>query len=770
MSVHVKQGKTAIAVAAMAVVSAAIAATLIQLDPPVVVSTSDPANNAFKAKMGWISYKSDPTVAQYDVKAQLLVYADGPAGAQNIYVARSIDNGATWSQQAVTSNGGTPLTIGTSTFSVTNNKPNIYVAPIGVVNAGKGADALLTWTSSDCGGSVVQKINTNLLTGPQPYMCLWSARSLNGGGTWALQRLTDGSVDPDEDVPAGYVKSDLTAGGFAITFQADPAGLQQGDAEGPGDGASGAKVSPGTNIWYTSLSKSAFEAGTAFPAAVQVSTNTGTATGDPGASRANLAISGGTTVIAYEQTKQGGDAKEIIYHSFPYAMPIAPATIPAGTAISNQTHNARRVRFVLQGNDAIGDADADGDAADGDTAGVHTLLIWRDSVSTEPASPANIVMRRGIKNTNLNGSLSTGFRAADLDAEVSLTGASTASNALAHRAVLRKEFAAVAYDYTPDKVAADAYANTYNLYITRSTNGGTTWSAPKNMSNITDNAIRVVEPRLVGTPGTIKLPDGVATADPSDVQNRNVIFVGWGTETNELATKPLDIYITRSTDQGVNFERVQMLAGGVTEQSEAQLRAPPDGKTLGALWMQRDAITGAVDVVYRNGSEITGLPDPDLNLTATGTSFVAKGQGQVTFTILNQGAGDARRVVLTGTAPAGLTIASTSDATLCSVNGAVFTCTIPEILASGSRAINLNVTSATEGNYALAAAVSGDVVETDTADNAASATVTVSAAAVPTDGGGGCTAAPGEAPFDPVLPLLAAAGLAGLGVRRLRRN
>ena len=84
-------------------------------------------------------------------------------------------------------------------------------------------------------------------------------------------------------------------------------------------------------------------------------------------------------------------------------MPIAPATIPAGTAISNQTHNARRVRFVLQGNDAIGDADADGDAADGDTAGVHTLLIWRDSVSTEPASPANIVMRRGIKNTNLNG-------------------------------------------------------------------------------------------------------------------------------------------------------------------------------------------------------------------------------------------------------------------------------------------------------------------------------------------------------------------------------
>ena len=36
--------------------------------------------------------------------------------------------------------------------------------------------------------------------------------------------------------------------------------------------------------------------------------------------------------------------------------------------------------------------------------------------------------------------------------------------------------------------------------------------------------------------------------------------------------------------------------------------------------------------------------------------------------------------------------------------------------------------------------------------------------------GGGCTAGTGQAPFDPVLPMLAALGLVGLGLRRLRRH
>jgi hypothetical protein len=598
---------------ALVATAAYAAAFYIKLDTPLVVSTDDPANNAFKAKMGWISYKSDVAQPQFDVKAQVLVYADGAAGKQNIWIARSTDNGATWVQQQITTNGGNPLTITdgalTETFDITNNKPNIYVAPVGMILAGKGADALVSWTSSDCEGSAVQKINTNLLTGHQPYMCLWAARSTDGGVTWTSQRLTDGSLDPDEDVPAGYVKSDLTAGGFAISYQADPAGLQQGDAEGPGDGASGAKVSAGTNIWYTFLNKANFEAGINFPAPKQVSDNNDTTVGAPGASRANLAISGGTAVLAYEELKgDGSSGKQIVYHSFNY---LTPQTDNAGTVISNTFNNARRVRFMLQGNDSIADADVDGDAADGDSAGVHVALLWRESTTTEPAAAADIVFRRGIKDTVLRPG-STGFLATDVtaDAPVNLSDTGVNDNALAHRGVLRGEFVSVAYDQTPDKTAADAYTGTYNLFIKRSTDGGTTWSAAKNMSNLPDSTTRVVEPRQVPTPGTIKLPDGTATNDPSDVQDRNVIFVAWGTETNEEVGKPLDIYMTRTTDQGVSYETVQKLASGVTEQSEAQLRSPPDGKTLGALWMEHDVALGTTDVMYRNGIEDVAPPPP----------------------------------------------------------------------------------------------------------------------------------------------------------------
>lgn len=771
---------------AIAVATAAVAGTLVQLSTPVVVSDQalggDAANNAYKAKMGWIAYKSDPAVAQFDVKAQLLVYADGPAGRQDIWIARSIDNGATWTQTKVTTNGGTaisvtdPNTSETGTFAVTHNKPNIFVPPIGVLSAGTGANVLLTWTSSDCEGAPTQKINANLvpLTGnKQPFMCLWAARSTDGGVAWSLQRLTDGSMDPDEDVPAGsvqYTADTTSTGHFAISFQADPKGLQLGDAEGSGDGASGANVSPGTNIWYSYLSKAAFEAGTAFPAPVQLSDNASNADGAPGASRANLAISGGTAVVAYEETKgdtSGG--KQIVYHSFPANAVVANQP---GTPISDPAHNARRVRFLLQGNEALDPAgDKDGDAADGDTQGVHVMLLWRETTLTTPAAASDVVVRRGIKNTALRMG-STGFLATDVldDTAINLSdpgATSLTDNSLAQRGVLRGDFAAIAYDLTANKAAADATppTGTYNLYVKRSTDGGNSWSTARQMSRITDPAIRVVEPRLVGTPGTIKLPNGSGTADASDVQNRNVMYVSWGTETNSATPVSQDVFLTRTTDQGLTYERVQVLAGdgGATVQaSEAQLRSPPDGQTLGALWMQRSGTN--TDVVYRNGTSIT-VPDPDLNLTAPKASFEPMQPGKVRFTVLNKGTGDAHDVVLAGTAPAGLSITGTSEPTLCSVTGADFTCRLPELLASQSRVIDVNVTAPEPGTFAFPAQVSSDNTDVNTTDNTVTAEVVAAY-----DEGGGCTAANSQRPLDPVLPALGLLSLIGWGLRRVRNN
>jgi hypothetical protein len=594
-----------------------------------VVVSETSGDHAFKAKMGRIAYMNDTPdgKTRYDVQAQIIVYADGSVDGRDIWVARSTDDGATWTEQNITNSGGTeiPGLINPDTnlpFKVGANKPNLYLAPIGVLNGGKGADALLTWTSSDCEGSAEQKININLNAGAQPYMCLWAARSTDGGQSWSLQRLTDGSLDVDEDVPSGYVTASL-GGGFAISFQADPKGLQQGEAEGPGDGASGAKVSPGTNIWYTHLSKPHFESGNDFPVPVQVSNNNDTEQGSPGASRANLQISGGTTVLAYEETKGGGGGgagghsgggKQIIYHSFPYN---DPETNSAGTVISNPANNARRVRFLLQGNAALGDVDGDGDAADGDTAGVHAVVLWRETTLLNvPAAASDIMLRRGIRNTALRPG-STGFLPTDVlaDTAVNMSDTGPDDNALAHRGVLRGEFIAVAYDHTPNKAATDTSppTGTYNLFVRRSTDGGVTWDAARNLSRLPDPTTRVVEPRLVGTPGTIVLPGGAATDDPSDVQERNVMFVAWGTETNVPDTDsgtPLDLYLTRTTNQGASYEKLQVLAGGPDEQSETQLRSPPDGKTVGALWMQRDATSGAIDVMYRNGVEALAPDEP----------------------------------------------------------------------------------------------------------------------------------------------------------------
>lgn len=676
MRVHVKQGKTAIAVAAMAVVSAAIAATALSFSTPVNVSQTPTPTE--KAKDVRLAYKDGTNFK----KAWVYTYGDGPVGSENVYVKYSFDEGATWSAAVLLSRdaagaatGGQIITTkGGFSIAADNNKPNIFAPP-----ATGGANVVVTWTSAYCpqdptasnSGAYTSTVQgQSSLTGgaiDHPYFCLWTATTTDPNlASWSTTQLTNGARDALGDVVTG----NATATGYALTWQEDPAGLKPGEAEGPGDGGSGATVTPGTNIWY---SWAATPSGATFRTNIrQASDNNDQVTsGAPGASRPNLAMSGNTAVLAYEENgcPGGSTGKCIRYHSFTYNAPTF-STVPgaegeAGTIVSDVTKNARRVRFVLQG------------ASAAPSSNLRTLLLWRESAASDgEGAPADIVIRRGLANAAAAGT--SGFTAADILASSpqNLTNlAVTGANANAHRALIRNGFIALAYDMTPSMNGANAKISNpttanYNLFLTRSTDSGVTWESARNLTNLTDITMRVVEPRIVATPGTIVNPL-TGTADAGDTQNTNTFYLAYATEKNDATAAAGRVYVSRTTDQGATFETFVPVSSVAAGQSEAQLRATPDGSSVAALWMQEQTI----------GNELT--------------------------------------------------------------KDAMFASAVPVTVADPVVPPPTTAPPAAEAPTPLEGYYSG---------------------------GGGCVAAPNGAPFDPVLPLLAAAGLAGLGVRRRRKS
>ncbi|MGD8607252.1 MAG: choice-of-anchor O protein [Myxococcales bacterium] len=173
-----------------------------------------------------------------------------------------------------------------------------------------GSAVAITWVDKLCDpgvqGSVVYAERQQREI---PYSCVYVTRSLDSGKTWsAAQRLTSGLRDAKQDISRGNDAA------WTIIWQEDPAGLQLGEAEGPGDGGSGAKVTKGTDVWYSYLARADFDLGIDFPEPIRLTNNfTQMATGmkanpnqesgTEGASRANLALVGPTVLVAYEETK-----------------------------------------------------------------------------------------------------------------------------------------------------------------------------------------------------------------------------------------------------------------------------------------------------------------------------------------------------------------------------------------------------------------------------------------------------------------------------------
>jgi hypothetical protein len=245
-------------------------------------------------------------------------------------------------------------------------------------------------------------------------------------------------------------------------------------------------------------------------------------------------------------------------------------------------------------------------------------------------------------------------------------------DARAHRGILRGDDLFIAYTHTPNWAASRNAHDKYDVYVRRSFTGGKDWKngtgevchtrlwkkyvnddgtplvfsedeanrketyeeeacfasgafePGRNMSLLKNNKISVIEPRLVGTPGTI-----AGSPYEEDKQDRNVFYVAFGTESNvpkahgnddeedEEMAVPLDLYYTFTRDRGETFykrlwevnpdsegpnagtiiERWDYLARGDAEQGEAQLRMSPDGSRFYAVWNE-DGPEGS-DAMFR---------------------------------------------------------------------------------------------------------------------------------------------------------------------------
>ena len=567
-----------------------------------------------------------------------------------------------------------------------------------------------------------------------PFNCIYESHSLNNGATWSVpQQLSSGIRDAKQDSNKGAYSSTSKIAKWSIVWQEDPLGLQIGQAEGPGEGASGAKVSHGTDVWYASTSNLAdlvtspwtvvrltnnFDGSFGVPGSTNpVRDATGAEVnpaaiekGNVGASRPNLAVVSGQALVAYEETKRSIDVDEgkyVRYHSFPQTT--AP-TSDSGCILSTPTKNGRRVRFVTQGTPGPNDMRMaifwkEGEATQGDIVArigfadftAANMLPAVDTLNCEENDYDTIV---GNLNNTMGYNISTESPTATAANLADDTELNWIENGLAHRGLIRGDDLYVGYAYTAD-LAQQAYTNTdnYNFWIRHYDAATATWDNPVKVTNITDTFVDVREPRLVGTPGNgPNCPGGVPT-DPTNpahlqqCQDRNTFIVAWGTRTNVSAWDPagpedLTIFMTRTTDKGITYEPAVQVPTVATGAFESQLRPTPDGNTVYIVWNQSGAQT---ESMFSVGTPFTLFSDMAVSVTSIPTDVLAGSSFDIAYNVENLGPDKAYGINLVINLPASVTYLSGD--TSCAHSAGTVTCALGDMESTGSTPVNISVQS-----------------------------------------------------------------------------
>jgi hypothetical protein len=624
----------------------------------------------------------------YDLKAR------GTRDPWDLVVAWSTDNGATWSDPVNFDNTAAQ----TSALGIIESTGAPSLFPPGDPNEGyvdiasdpraipypgdsdkpqafnAGNNIVISWNSTYCPEDQAQwpgesqRFQTYLsLQGITiPYACLYVSRmqwnpvtqSLRpvgpGGELYLTEQVTSGVRSVKQDVPVPQQP------GFGVVWQEDPLGLQLGNAEGPGTGASGANTTGGTEVWFMSLdtnnnSTPDFIANS-WSAPVRVTRNTEQSRdlqgpqrsshgpglyedGGAAAARPQLRLIGRRAVFAWEEKKATtgiDEGKYVRYHTIPDFTDTA--TLPInGCVISRPLENGRRIRLLSQslasGQTGLVFIYKQGDFTQG---GPSDIMLRRavggyDPVNLVPPVDTEITgtfgerCRAHVNNADddtigddelmddplqdirdgtlhaaaLNFSGSANYEDLPGTAPDAGTGANPFENSLAHRGQLRGDTILVGFSHVPDQARFDflSDAQPYNFYIRSSQDGGATWSPSVNVSNLTpESGISVREPRIVGTPSNGPgCADPNNPTDPTDCSNPDIIYFGFGTQTNVTNVESpddVDIYMGATQNGGLSYSPVQAISAGDIltgdpdddADLETQIKLRPDGLQGYAVW------------------------------------------------------------------------------------------------------------------------------------------------------------------------------------------